>query len=73
MSDSGHQTPRPSVADRTGRDDLEEIACGDCGMPINPMEFHPWVFCLLWKNGVDDPEKHLSDLGFTREPKEARV
>lgn len=42
--------------------------CAECHMWLEPGEvFHPWLYCLLWKNGVDDPEAYLRELGFTRQ------
>jgi hypothetical protein len=48
--------------------------CAECHMWLEPGEvFHPWLYCLLWKSGVDDAEAYLRELGFTRESEASRV
>jgi len=32
------------------------LICRECGMTIKPKEFHPYEFCILWKNGQDPRE-----------------
>lgn len=27
--------------------------CQECGMTIKQDEFHPYEFCVLWKNRID--------------------
>lgn len=31
----------------------ENNICQECGMMVQPKEFHPFEFCVLWKNGLD--------------------
>lgn len=34
----------------------EKSVCQECGMIVQPTEFHPFEFCILWKNGSDPRE-----------------
>lgn len=43
------------------------MGCRECGMAVPEDEFHPYLFCVLFKGGVRDPRKFLamSDWSYT--------
>lgn len=46
-----------------------ETPCAECGMPCLPTDYHPHLFCTLWKAYRVHPQVLLGDLGFSRRPK----
>lgn len=41
--------------------------CQECGQRVTGAGFHPYLYCLLYKNGVRDQETYLRESGFVRE------
>jgi hypothetical protein len=29
------------------------MICQDCGMNVEPNEYHPFEYCVLWRAGID--------------------
>lgn len=42
--------------------------CGDCGMLVDLPEFHPWLYCRLFKMGVMNPANFLEGQHFIPDP-----
>jgi hypothetical protein len=48
---------------------VENTTCADCGMLVEPAtEFHPGIYCTLFKAGFLDPAHFLSGHGFIPDP-----
>lgn len=42
--------------------------CGECGQYVGiGMVFHPYLYCLLYKAGINDQEAYLRSSGFVRQ------
>lgn len=42
--------------------------CGECGQRVGSgAVFHPYLYCLLYKQGIRDQEDYLKKSGFVRE------
>lgn len=42
--------------------------CTECGMTVkHPRQYHPYLFCELYKLGYLDPEDHLKRYGYHRD------
>lgn len=37
----------------------ENFRCGECGQRVTGKEFHPHLFCVLYKGGVTDQRTYL--------------
>jgi hypothetical protein len=42
--------------------------CQECGMIVEPMEFHPYEFCVLHKHGQDPRKSYTSELSNVIKP-----
>lgn len=40
--------------------------CGECRQMVRGGDFHPYLYCLLYKAGVPNQERYLRDSGFVR-------
>lgn len=47
--------------------EAETFPCGECGMHVIGPEYHPYLFCELFKLGHADPAGYLRQCGFDRE------
>jgi hypothetical protein len=46
---------------------MSENQCHECGMTTrHPGDYHPFLFCELFKLGHGDPEAYLRSYGFIR-------
>lgn len=52
----------------------EKSVCQECGMIVQPTEFHPFEFCILWKNGSDPRElyKKIENIALLSSEQELR-
>lgn len=46
----------------------ENIDCGTCGQRVAPLEYHPFLYCELYKLGHRDQAAYLRLYGFERVP-----
>jgi hypothetical protein len=49
-----------------------EFDCGECGQRVRAVEFHPYLYCELYKLGHYDQAAYLRDYGFVHENAAAR-
>lgn len=42
------------------------MGCAECGQWVDAAEYHPYLFCLLYKAGVRDQDAYLRSYGYTR-------
>lgn len=43
---------------------MERERCGHCGMEQAMVEFHPLLFCILFKGGIEEPARFVAESGF---------
>ncbi len=43
------------------------MICYDCGMSIEPSDYHPSLYCVIFKAFDQDPVEVLSEHGYTRD------
>lgn len=49
----------------------DPMICQECGMAVaGPAQYHPHLFCVLWRAYEVDPASLLADLGYERTPAE---
>ena len=57
------------VGGRGYGDLVNGMTCGECGMYVaSAGEFHPYLYCWLFKRGILDPGRFLAEHGFSRAP-----
>jgi hypothetical protein len=42
------------------------FACGECGQFVNGLDYHPHLYCVLWKAGIRDQAAYLAAAGWER-------
>ena len=40
--------------------------CGECGMPVEPTAYHPYLHCIIWSALHLDPADVLTEHGYSR-------
>jgi hypothetical protein len=49
-----------------GREIPSRFFCAECGQRVSGTEYHPYLYCLLFKAGIGEQEKYLRMYGFEK-------
>jgi len=41
---------------------MDRFDCQECGMNVDGREYHPYLFCVLFKNGIDPRHQFTRDI-----------